>query len=107
MRHRGHLKTEERHERSQLSKMLHGKFFVCGTLVTSSRKCGRTGCWCSKGEGGHISTYLSVKVGKKWKMVCVPKDKQKQAKEWVRNYKEICERMIKVSNSCLEKIKGQ
>lgn len=106
MRHRGHLKAGERAERSRLAKILHGKLFVCGTLVTSSRKCGKTGCWCSKAEKGHISTYLQVKVGKKWKMICVPKQKQKQVKEWVENYKEICERMIKVSNSCIKKIKG-
>ncbi len=106
MRHRGQFRAQERQERSRLTKLTHEALFVCGTLVTSYRKCGKAGCWCAKEERGHQSTYLSVKVGKKWKMICVPRERQKEVKKWVKNYKEICERMIKISNQCIEKIKG-
>lgn len=105
MKHRGHLKSKERQERSRLAQILHGKQFVCGTLVTSQRKCGKNYCWCAKKAEGHVSTYLSVKVGSKWKMVCVPKDKVKQVEAWVKTYKEISRRMIEISNSCLERLR--
>jgi len=86
--------------------MMHGDLFVCGKLITSHRKCGKAGCWCAKEAQGHESTYLSAKVGRKWKMIYVPRNKLKMVRGWVKKHKEICEKMIRISNACIEKIKG-
>jgi hypothetical protein len=106
MRHRGHLSQEERAVRSQLSKVVHGRPFVIGSLVTSRRKCGKENCRCKK-EGGHLSTYLSVKVGGERKTIYVPTRCEKKVSEWVKTYKEISNDLAKISECYVGKIREE
>jgi len=104
---RGHLAAEERHIRSQLAKLVHRKEFLVGSLVDSTFKCGKDSCWCTTARKGHPACYLSILVDGKRKMVYVPKDKEKQVREWVKTYKEISKKMAKVSKCCLKRFREE
>lgn len=105
MRHRGHLIAEERNIRSRLAKLVHRREFLLGSLVDSTFKCGKDNCWCTKARKGHPACYLSILVGEKRKMIYVPKDREAQVRELVRNYKEITKSMAKISKHCLKRFR--
>jgi len=107
MRHRGYLVAEERHIRSQLARMVHRKEFLLGSLVDSTFKCGKDNCWCTKARKGHPACYLSIIVGTKRKMIYVPKAREKQVRELVRNYKEITKSLTKISKHCLKRFREE
>ena len=107
MRHRGYLPKEELKTRSQLAKVVHRKPFLQGSLVNGAFKCGRNNCWCAKAKRGHAKCYLSIRIDKKRKMVYVPKACEKQAREWVKTYKEINKAIAKVSKYCLDRLKKE
>lgn len=101
------MATQERQERSQLAKLVHQESFLEGSLVDSAFKCGKDNCWCSKASKGHPVCYLSIRVGTKRKMIYVPKEKEKQVREWVKKYKEITKRITAVSQCCLARFKKE
>jgi hypothetical protein len=107
MRHRGDLFKEERAIRSQLAKIVHNKLFVYGSMATSERKCGKVNCWCKgKKAGGHVSSYLSVRVGQKRKMIFVPQLMVPQVRQWIQTYKEINDGLLRITELCVERLKG-
>jgi hypothetical protein len=86
--------------------LVHDRPFVYGSIVTSERKCGKNGCWClKKTAGGHVSSYLSVKVAGKRKMVFIPQTLLKKAQEWILSYRQLDEDILKISESCLERLR--
>lgn len=103
MQHRSHMPQKERHARSKLAKLLHNYPFIKGALVTSGRTCGKPGCKCSRGEK-HIATYLSVRHKDKRKMICVPKNLEKQIRDSVKTYKDIMKLIDVVSDSCVDRL---
>ncbi len=106
MRHRSSFSKDERAARSRLSQLVHGEVFVYGSIVTSRRKCGKETCRCRKTKnGGHISSYLSVRIGKKRKMIFIPKTRVEKVREWTKTYQEINEQLVKISERCVEKIR--
>jgi len=107
MRHRGHLPEEERQERSLLIRLIHQEPFLRGSLVDSTFKCGKDNCWCARAKKGHPACYLSIRVGSKRKMIYVPKDEEKQIREWVKTYKEIIKGIEKVSKYCLVRFRKE
>jgi len=107
MRHRGYLTVEERQERSRLAQLVHQEPFLRGSLIDSTFKCGKDNCWCAKSNKGHPACYLSIRVGSKRKMIYVPKNQEKQMREWLKNHKEIIRRITAVSNCCLARFKKE
>jgi len=105
MLNKGNLLKEELAIRSQLAKLIHRKLFVYGSMVTSERKCGKANCRCQK-EGGHISSYLSVRMGKKRKMVFVPQTMVAEVKQWIESYKEINKGIVRITELCIQRLKG-
>ena len=107
MIHRGNLFAEELAIRSRLAKLIHRQLFVYGSMTTSKRRCGKDNCWCKQeAEGGHVSSYLSVRVGKKRKLVFVPQSMVKEVKQWIEAYKEINKSMIRITEICIQRLKG-
>jgi len=102
MRHRGHISAKERKKRSQLAKLLHGRRFLCGSLVTMARTCGNPGCKCMRGEK-HVSLYLAMKDGSKRKMIYVPRKWEQSINSWVQNYQNIKKLTDEVSQLCLQR----
>jgi len=106
MVNRGNLFKEERAIRSELAKLVHSKLFIYGSLCASYRRCGKVNCWCKSQDKGHESSYLSVRVGKKRKLIFVPQEKVKQVKEWIKTYQRINEGLFKITEINLRRLKG-
>lgn len=107
MRHRV-FERDEREARSKLAKLVHRKKFIYGSIVTSKRRCGKANCWCKKQEGaGHVSSYLSVKIDQKRKMIFIPQDMVEQVREWTSRYQEITQQLIKISENCVKCVRGE
>ena len=107
MLHRGNLFKEERAIRSRLAKLVHHKLFMYGSMATSERKCGKVNCWCKdKKAGGHVSSYLSVRVGKYRRMIFVRQSMVPQVKQWIQAYQEINDSLLKITEICIERLKG-
>lgn len=103
MRPRSHLLDPERRARSRLAQILHQQPFLCGSLVTMQRTCGKPGCKCTRGEL-HLGLYLAVRVGEKRKMIHVPKVMEQTVRQWVSNYQEAWRLMEKISSFCLKRL---
>ena len=103
MRHRSYLPGQERLARSKATKLLHDKPFVAGSLVKMARTCGKKGCKCTKGDK-HVSWYLAVRHKGTRKMICVPRQSEKDVIEWVNTYQEIARRIDAISQHCLERV---
>jgi len=102
MRHRGYMPGEERAIRSRLAKLVHEEVLVRGGLVRMSRRCGKPGCKCTRGEE-HVSLYLSARVGRSRRMIYVPGAWEERVEVWVRRYREASELMEKLSERALER----
>ena len=77
------------------------------------RTCGKPGCKCTRGEL-HEGLYLALRVGKKRKMIHVPKALEETARQWVGAYQEAGRLMDEVSGLCFqqfltkkERVKGE
>jgi hypothetical protein len=105
MVNKGYFSKEERVARSRAAKLVHRGTFIYGSIVTSERKCGKAGCWCQKKSGGHVSSYLSVKIGDERKLIFIPQDMLKKAQAWVKAYRELEQDIITISGSCVAHLK--
>ena len=103
MKHRSNLPIQERAARSKLSKLLHDKPFVAGSLVKMARTCGKANCKCTKGDK-HVSWYLAIRHKAARKMICIPRAQEQEVLEWVNTYKEITKQIDTVSQQCLERL---
>jgi hypothetical protein len=103
MEHRGKFTPKDRQARSQLAKLVHSKRLLCGSLVTMARTCGNPRCKCATKGQKHISLYLSIRDGKKRKMICVPKKWESTITQWVENYKRANELMADISAHSLKR----
>ena len=103
MKHRGKFTQEDRQARSELAKLIHSKRLLCGSLVTMSRTCGNPSCKCIKQGEKHVSLYLSIKSGKKRKMICIPKKWESTITGWVKNYQRVNELMAEISAGSLQR----
>ncbi len=105
MQHRGQFSAEERQLRSRITQIMGQQRIMKAGIVKMTRKCGKTGCHCAEGKG-HVSYYLSMRVGKGRKMVYIPGGMEAQVREWVDGYKEISEAIDQLSAYSLKQLKG-
>ncbi len=103
MKHRSNLPIKERAARSKLSKLLHDKSFVAGSLVNMAGTCGKANCKCTKGDK-QVSWYLAIRHKAARKMICIPRAQEQEVLEWVNTYKEITKQIDTVSQQCLERL---
>jgi len=99
---RSHLPDPERRARSRLTQLLQQPF-LCGSLVTMQRTCGKSGCKCTRGEL-HPGLYVALRVGEKRKMILVPKAMEQTVRQWVTTYQEAWQLMEKISSLCLKRL---
>ncbi len=105
MGHREYFQGEERWIRSKLTQIISQKGIIRAGIVKMTRRCGKTGCWCAKEKGGHVSYYLSMREGKKRKMVYIPASMEAKVREWVKNYKQVNKGIDKISVYRLKQIR--
>ncbi len=107
MRHRGQFTRSERFARSRLAQLVHEQPFLCGSLVSLHRVCGKEGCKCNQGEL-HPGLCVALRVGEKRKMIYVPQALEATARRWVGTYQEAWQLMEKISQASLERfLKGK
>ena len=105
MVNKGYFSAEERAARSRAVKLVHRGAFIFGSIATSERKCGKANCWCRKKSGGHVSSYLSVKIGGKRMTVFIPQDMLKKAQQWVKAYRALEEDIVQITEGCVRRLK--
>ena len=103
MRHSGNLSPDDRNARSQLAKLIGSERLLCGSLVTMARTCGNPRCKCAVAGQKHVSLYLSIRQGRKRKMMCIPKKWEGTITRWVENYKRAKILMADISAHSLER----
>lgn len=85
---------------AQLKKLAGLRPFVAASLVEVKRRCGNPRCKCARGEP-HWAHVLTRKVEGRTETVHVPKDKLKEVREWVEEYKRL-KRLIRAeTDACL------
>lgn len=99
---RAQLPEKDRNARSRLVQFLAaGEPFAQGSLITMARICGTKGCKCARGEK-HVSLYLATRLGKKRKMLYVPKAMEEDARVLVENARRIEVLLEEMSQASLE-----
>jgi len=77
---RAGLPAKDRQARSRLIQLLaDARPIARAGIVTMSRRCGKMGCRCQEGQR-HVSLYLAARVGKKRKMLYVPRQLEELAR---------------------------
>jgi hypothetical protein len=92
----------ERHDRSQLAKLIHQDMLLAGSLVTMARTCGKANCKCQRGHK-HVSLYLSIRVGQQRKLIYVPSSLEPVVRAAVQTYQQAQKLTARVSQACLRR----
>jgi len=69
-----------------------------GTLVTTTRRCGKKNCACHRDGPKHPVVYVTWKEGGKTVSLYVPKGLETEVRVWVENYKRLKDLIREVSN---------
>ena len=97
------MSSRERQLRSSLAQLTSQAGLLRGSLSIRERLCGKPGCKCTRGEK-HISLYLVVSVGGKYRQLFVPKKLESQVRSWVENHRRVRGLLEAVSGICLERV---
>lgn len=100
---RNRFAKEERAARSRLTQVMHDAEFLCGSLVTMARRCGKKGCHCEQGEK-HVSLYLSVTRDAKRRMVYIPPELEQDARQQAAAWRETQKLTQAVSDACVSRL---
>jgi hypothetical protein len=74
-------------EREKILKEIRGiKNLMRGSMYNRERKCGKKSCWCSRREGGHPETMLTVHFKGEQIGISVPKEKRDEIGEMLKEY---------------------
>lgn len=103
MIHKASMNAKERSARSRLAKLLHTKPVLRASIVKMSRKCGKQGCKCNRGEK-HVSPYLSTSFDGKRKMIYIPPELEETVAEWVGAYQETKKLIDEISRASLDRL---
>lgn len=96
---------KERAARARIIHIMQEQPLVVGSLVQMARTCGKPGCHCADSpKHRHVSLYLAVRDRGKRRMVCIPKEMERDVSLWVDAYKEMSRLMDTISQGCLTRI---
>ena len=100
---RGKMSSGERQLRSSLSQLTSQAGLLRGSLSVRERLCGKPGCKCTMGEK-HISLYLVVSEGGKYRQLFVPKKLESQVRSWVENHRRLRGLLEELSGICQKRV---
>ena len=69
-----------------------------GTIVTTTRICGKKNCACHKGGSKHPVMYVTWKENGKTVSLYVPKKLEDEVRGWGSNYRKLKKLIRKISN---------
>jgi hypothetical protein len=93
--------AEERFARSQLAQRLTEQSFLRGSLVESSRSCGKPTCRCQKGQRHH-SLYLAVNHRGQRALLYIPRALEATVRQWLDNGRWIDQQLQALHQQQLE-----
>lgn len=73
--------------------------WIEGTLVTTTRFCGRKNCTCHTSGQKHPVMYVTWKENGKTVSLYIPKNLETEVKSWVENYKRLKELIRQISDT--------
>jgi len=85
---RSNMPPSERRRRSRAANLAHRSQLLRGTLSVRSRRCGKAGCRCVRGEL-HVSLYLVQSHNGKLRQLCIPKQWEERVRQAVKDYQEL------------------
>jgi len=103
MTSRNKFTPRERAARSRTAQVAHAGEFICGSVVSMARRCGKKGCRCAQGEK-HISLYLSVRTDGKRRMVYIPPELEETVRQQVALWRELERLTQEISAACLQRV---
>lgn len=99
------LPPADRARYSRLHQVLNQSGVILGSLVTMRRTCGKEGCRCrTRRRHRHRSLYLSVRLGRKRRLLYVPADWEHRVTEWVRRSDEVRGLLTEISESFVRRL---
>jgi hypothetical protein len=101
---RGKMSAAEREARSQLTRLLHQRGVIRGTLLVRQRKCGKANCRCAQGEG-HESLFLVISENGRTRQLFVPRDWESRVRQWVEDYHHARTLLERVSRIYWDKVR--
>jgi len=107
MRHGSYFAKDERVIRSRLTKIMSQRAFIRASMIKMNRNCGKSNCWCAKEGKGHVSYYLVVRLGKKSKMIYIPKRHEQQVREWVETYQQVQKGINEITKRRVKQLAGE
>lgn len=93
---RTEIPAMERSRRSRVAQLSYSRRLMRGTLTLRSRRCGKAGCRCARGEL-HVSLYLVQSQRGKPRQVFVPKEWEERVRRAVTDYQELQKGVEEVS----------
>ena len=78
---------------------------VAGSLQDQRRRCGKEGCRCTRGELHEPYLYLSMRAGRRTRMLYVPAELAEQVRQGVSTSTEIQAALAEISAINLELLK--
>jgi hypothetical protein len=78
---------------------------VAGSLQDQRRRCGKEGCRCARGELHGPYLYLSMRVGRRTRMLYVPAELAEQVRQGVSTNTEVQAALAEISAINLELLK--
>jgi hypothetical protein len=106
MNPKNRFSATERAARSRITQLLHNHEFICGSLVSMERCCGKKNCRCQQGEK-HVSLYLSINLDGKRHMIYIPSDLEEQTRRQVDVWRESNNLAHALSNACVQRLIAQ
>ena len=98
------MSPQERQLRSALHRILHQDGLVHGSLIARQRRCGKSGCRCTRGHP-HESLYLIVTEAGKSRQMYVPKQWEAPVREWIEQYTQARQLMDDLSRLHWDKVR--
>jgi uncharacterized phage-associated protein len=91
-------RTLERKRLTPLRRIVKLACWMEGSLVSTTRKCGKRNCACHQDGPKHPVMYLTWKENGKTVSLYIPRKLEKEVKMWVDNYKKVKELVREVSS---------
>ena len=100
------MSQRERNARGRLAQLIHDFGLIRGSLSERQRTCGKPSCRCAKGQK-HVSLYLVVSEGGKYRQVFVPKDLEEVVRLWVKNHQDARDLFEEISSFHYERVRNR
>lgn len=100
------MSAAERDWRSRLAKIVHRNPFMRGSLTVRQVTCGKANCRCTRGEK-HVAMYLTYSKNGKQHQIYIPKELEKDARLWVKNYHNVRGLLEQVTEQAWKNLKSR